>query len=252
MNVNENDLKLCKHGFNIYCEMLAAPTGFRIEKGRDFSYITGDELKPTMVIFNVDIKENHQESVRNIVKLIKSGKISNHYELIKEDILFEALKENGFSIYQDDKMLIMDITDYSLYPVYDDIIDVSLVKSTEDLKHWININQANWGHLYNENQWEEIYVLDNVKMYLTRYNNIPASSMLTITDGSACIELLHTLEEYRKKGLATAMIKQALIDLKNYGVSKVTIQTGAVELFNKIGFSIVCDKYIARLEKVKS
>jgi len=84
-------------------------------------------------------------------------------------------------------------------------------------------------------------------MYLARYSSVPAASMLTISDGSACIELLHTLPDYRKKGLASVMIKQALSDLKAQGVSKVTVQTGAVDLFAKIGFSVVCSKYIARL-----
>jgi len=242
----ENNLKFCKHGFNIYCEMLAAPTGFWIEHGENYSYVTGKVTSPTMVIFNVTVQENHHKFAVNLAQLIESGKVSNHYELVKDDVLFSALKEKGFIIYQNDSMMIMDITKYMPDISLDDKMSVSVVRDLDSLKHWVKINQAYWGYLYSEEQWAEIHALDNVAMYLAYCDGIPASSMLTITDSSACIELLHTLDNQRKKGLATAMIKKALSDLKSKGITKITVQTGAVELFKRIGFSVVCEKYVAR------
>jgi GNAT superfamily N-acetyltransferase len=229
--------------------MLAAPTGFEIMHEKNYSYVTGKLLRPTMVIFNVDVKENHYEFANNLVHLIKSEKVGNHYELVKDDILFEALKNSGFSISQQDIMLIIDIIDYPTDFTQDNKISVSVVRTSEELRHWIAINRAYFGELYTDEEWKEIHAQSNVTLYLTRYTNVPAASMLTIIDGSACIELLHTFPDYRKKGLASIMIKQALSDLKAQGVSTVTVQTGAVDLFAKIGFSVVCDKYVARLEK---
>jgi len=242
----KNNLKLCKHGFNMYCEMLAAPSDFWVEHGDNYSYVTGTTISPTMVIFNVTVKENFHDFARNLVRLIESKKVSNHYELVRDDILFKTLKENGFEIHQNASMMIMDITDYTQDYTHEDKISISVVHGLDNLKYWIKINHACWGHLYSEQQWAEIHALDNVTMYLAWYDGIPVSSMLTITDGSACIELVHTISDYRNKGLATAMIKIALSDLKTKGISKVTVQTGAVKLFERIGFSVVCDKYVAK------
>jgi GNAT superfamily N-acetyltransferase len=144
--------------------------------------------------------------------------------------------------------MIINITDYSADLTQDKMINVSVVRTDEELKHWTAINRVCFGDLYTEDEWKEIHTQSNVTLYLAKITNIPVASMLTITDGSACIELLHTLPDYRKRGLASVMIQQALYDLKAQGVSNVTVQTGAVDLFAKIGFSVVCDKYVARLE----
>ena len=242
-----SDLALCKHGFNIYCEMLATPTGFEVVHEESYSYITGNPVSPTMVIFDVNLNENQYQIANDLAHLISSKKVSNWLELVRDDVFFEALKKAGFTITQQDLMMVTDITDYAADFSHDDMIRISVVQSLDELKHWIEINRGYFGDLYSERQWAEIHTLSNVTMYLAKYNGIPVSSMLTITGGSACVELVHTIPDYRKKGIASVMIGQALSDLKAKGISKVTVQTGAADLFEKMGFSVVCEKYVAKM-----
>jgi GNAT superfamily N-acetyltransferase len=241
------EVNLCKHGFNMYCRMLAAPTGFEVVHEEGFSYVTGDMLSPTMVIYDLKVKKNHHEVAQKMARLIEARRISNWLELVKDDALFEALKGNGFTITQQDSMMIKDMSDFASDFASDDLIDIFVVQNSDELVHWIEINCACFGALYSEKQWAEIHALRNVTLYLAKFNGVPASSMLIITDGSACIELLHTLLDYRNKGIASIMIKRALAELKRDGVSKVTVQTGAIDLFAKIGFTVVCEKYVASI-----
>ena len=241
------DVDLCNHGFDMYCKMFAAPTGYSITHCENYSYVTREELSATTVVFNVNVKENHHEVARSLAKLIESEKVSNHLELVKDDAFFDALKENGFTMELSHQMMIMDIADYTPDSRHNAGACISVVQSREDLRHWIAVNEYGW--LYSEQEWAEINALDNVTLYLARYGGVPASAMLTIIDGSACIELINTISDYRQKGLATAMIKVALCDLKARGIAKVTVQTDAVKLFEKIGFSVVCDKYVARCKE---
>ena len=241
---NYTDVELCNHGFNMYCEMFAAPTGYWLTHCDNYSYITREELSSTTVVYNVNVKDNHQEVARNLARLFKSEKVTNHLELARDDVFFKALKENGFELELSHQMMIMDITNYAPNFSHDARTSITVVRTCDDLKHWMEVNEYGW--LYSEQEWIEINALDSVTMYLARYDGVPAAAMLTITDGSACIELINTLPDYRQKGLATAMIKTALSDLRAKGISKVTVQTDAVKLFEGIGFSIVCDKYVAR------
>ena len=241
------DVELCNHGFNMYCEMFAAPTGYWLTHCENYSYVTRNELSSTTVVYNVNVKDNHHEVAHSLAQLFESQKVSNHLELARDDIFFEALKENGFTMELSHQMMIMDITDYISYFSHDAGTSISVVQNCDDLRHWIAVNEYGW--LYSEQEWTEINSLDNVTMYLAWYDGVPVSAMLTISDGSACIELINTLPDYRQKGLATAMIKVALSDLKNKGISKVTVQTDATKLFEGIGFSVVCDKYVAKYKE---
>ena len=244
---NYTDVELCNNGFNMYCEMFAIPTGYSITHCRNYSYVTRAKLSSTTIVYNVNVNDNHHEVARNLAQLFESKKVTNHLELARDEVFFEALKENGFTMELSHKMMIMDIRDYIPNFSHDGRVCISVVKNCDDLRHWIDVNEYGW--LYSEHEWAEINAQDNITMYLARYDGVPASAMLTINNGSACIELINTLPDYRQKGLATAMIKDALSDLKNKGIFKVTVQTDAAKLFEGIGFSVVCDKYVAKYKE---
>jgi len=132
-----------------------------------------------MVIFNVAVKENHHEFASNLAQLIESDKVGNHYELVKDDILFEALTKRGFTISQEDSMMIMDITDYTADFTLDDMITIYVVQTSDELKHWGEINRAYFGDLYYDKEWDEIHATKNVVIYLAKYNGTPASSIVS-------------------------------------------------------------------------
>jgi len=72
IHLPEKEIALCKAGFNMYCRMLASPKGFEVIHDEDFSYITGDTLSPTMVIFNVNVKGNHHAAASKMARPVSN------------------------------------------------------------------------------------------------------------------------------------------------------------------------------------
>lgn len=120
----------------------------------------------------------------------------------------------------------------------------------EILKHWVNIiNTALFEcEIMSFEQFYDIYNLDNTHLFIGLYNDVPASACMTIhEDYIADLDMVATLKEYRNKGLATAVINKAIVNLHNHGIKTVSLRAepDGINLYKKIGFREYCKRVVA-------
>ena len=65
------------------------------------------------------------------------------------------------------------------------------------------------------------------------------------------MEFVSTLEAYRRRGMATAVSNQVLLDLRVAGVREVTLRSSpeAVPLYARLGFEACYEQVIMSYEK---
>jgi ribosomal protein S18 acetylase RimI-like enzyme len=85
--------------------------------------------------------------------------------------------------------------------------------------------------------------------YIAYLDHKPAGVCLfVLTDGVAGIYAVATLPEFRKKGVATTLMKRGIHDAREKGCQTITLQvsTGsyAESLYRKLGFDV---RFIARI-----
>jgi len=88
-------------------------------------------------------------------------------------------------------------------------------------------------------QYSDVLRLDNTHFYLGFSGHKPVTACMTITQGdTSVLEMVATLPKYRRRGFASALINQALIDLRQQGVKTVTLRAEAdgVSVYKRLGF----------------
>ena len=62
--------------------------------------------------------------------------------------------------------------------------------------------------------------------------------MTILHEDTSVLEMVATLEEYRRKGVATATINQALLDLRQKGVKTISLraETDGIQVYKRLGF----------------
>lgn len=88
----------------------------------------------------------------------------------------------------------------------------------------------------------------HLKLYLAYYNNIPvATAMIIRHDDVIAISCVGTIELYRKKGISSALIKQALYDARNNDCRTAILFSSHMgeSMYTKLGFEVeyMCDSY---------
>ena len=78
------------------------------------------------------------------------------------------------------------------------------------------------------------------KYYFNKYPKYPVE----LDEKTASVEFVATRTEYRKKGVASAIIKHLLTlpEYKNYILEVADTNTNAFELYKKLGFKEICRK----------
>lgn len=143
------------------------------------------------------------------------------------------------------------------------LASTSPVKDDAALASWAWVVNAGLfgGELLSLEQFGDILSLDYARFFLTRLGGVPASACLTLTGSAdgvsasapaaggdlATLEMVATVPEYRRKGLATAAVSAALDDLRRHGVRTVTLRAepDAVRLYEKLGFRECCRRVVA-------
>nr|WP_303740842.1 GNAT family N-acetyltransferase [Lutispora saccharofermentans] len=130
--------------------------------------------------------------------------------------------------------------------------DIAVLKLEKDelLPEWVKIvNEGLFGcELITVDQFTDIFELGNVHFYIGLLNNIPASACMTIKDSdTSVLEMVATLEQYRHKGLATAVINKALDDLKKSGIKTISLRAekDGVNLYKHLGFKDCFKRIVA-------
>jgi ribosomal protein S18 acetylase RimI-like enzyme len=85
---------------------------------------------------------------------------------------------------------------------------------------------------------------DRFRLYLGTFRGVPACTQyLFYEGGEGGVNMVSTKKELRGKGLATAMVRQVILDSRDLGISLLSLETrwnGAPErLYRRLGFSTI-------------
>jgi len=245
-----------KQAISLWWTTLAKARGMKLVEEKDVKYVIpegGAGVKGPKRIFHSHFGPDVNRRLTEIISGIEDGKIP-HCFLITDQTrptnLPEVLKKMGFTIDASGLCMVMDLASTDFPQEIPDNIRIVRVSNNEQLMHWSQIvNMALIGtEIMSTKQFNDIYKLGNTCFYMAYYNNIPASTCMTIYENDlATLEAVSTLPIYRRRGLATAIIKKALSDLPELGVKTVSLraESDGISIYKKIGFSVHCKRLVA-------
>lgn len=223
----------------------------------DISYLKSDNNKGFERIFSVKLTGDNVESrLLSMISYMKEGIMPGSILITpntRPTNLAEILVKNGFSIDTSGSCMMMNIDDYEYQNITDSNISAITVNSDEQLKTWLEIvNVALFGcEIVSFEQFTDVLKLDNTYFYLGIYNGKAVTACMTIISGDASVlEMVATLEEFRKKGVATITIYKALSDLKKMGAKSISLraETVGINVYKRIGFKECFVRTVASLE----
>lgn len=160
--------------------------------------------------------------------------------------LIEILERNGFqNMATDDSdpepAMLLEKNEFQPYSTSEDSIVCRKVQTKEDFRSWIevvNIALHGWEMIDADNYYAWVEN-ENFDLYLGEIDGISVSTAATIRNGdTASLEFVSTLEEHRRKKVASVVCSTALTNLFESGVEDVTLSAcgESVYLYEKFGF----------------
>ena len=124
------------------------------------------------------------------------------------------------------------------------------ITNNEELRTWLNIvNIALFEcEIVSFEQIYDVCNLHNTSFYLGLFDGKPATACMTITEGdTSVLEMVATKREYRRKGLAKAVINRALLDLKQNGILTTSLraESEGIGVYKKLGFKDCFKRIVA-------
>jgi GNAT superfamily N-acetyltransferase len=220
----------------------------------NISYLKSDTDKGFERIFSIKLNgEDVEFRIQQMISYIKSGVMPDSMLITpstEPENLTELLSQKGFSIDTSGSCMLMKINDYVSLAPYSSNIDVISVNTMEQLKTWIDIvNVALFGcELVTIDQFSDIFNLENTYFYLGILEGNPVNSCMTIAHGdTSVLEMVATLEEHRRKGIATVAIDKALMDLQKKGVKTISLraETDGINVYKRMGFKECFKRIVA-------
>jgi GNAT superfamily N-acetyltransferase len=236
-----------REGKRLYTEMLGRARGLRLHAG-DIGWLESDPHGGPEYIFDIDVlSPDAEQCVLDMIELIKQGAMPRYIlisTISKPDNLVEIFRSRGFTVNLDDGSgMAMDLPNSLSGYQAPNPLSVLPVRDESSLATWVEIvNTALFGgELITYEQYYDMYKLKHVAMNLGFVGDTPAATALVIYSDKtrvATVEQISTLEEYRCKGLGTAITMASLQQMYNRGVQTAVLHaTKAGErIYRKIGF----------------
>lgn len=166
----------------------------------------------------------------------------------KPKTLAETLKQKG--IHLNDNGLCMVYHMEVLFAVKEKTCEVIKVECIEDLAQWATIiNTALFEcELLSLDQYKDLFQCENMRFYLAKKDGVAVSACFTVHDGCfGDLDMVATLSPYRRQGIASYMIQQAMNDLYSEGIEWISLraEVDGIALYKKIGFEEVCKRISA-------
>lgn len=216
--------------------------------------------------FGIHLDGNNAEiEIKKLIEEIRAQKAPQNW-VITPDVtpsnIIEIMEENGFQNMatedsEPEPAMLLNRKEFQPCSLSKDSIVCRKVQTKEDFRLWIEIvNTAlhGWEMIDADNYyvWVEN---ENFEIYLGEIDGIPVSTAATIRSGdTASLEFISTLEEYRRKGVATVVSSKALTELFANGVEDVTLSAcgDSVHLYEKFGFKAYFNNVIMHYTGKKS
>lgn len=204
-------------------------------------------------------EENAETEIAKLVNGICAKKVPQNWVITPDATpsnIIQILEENGFQNMatedsEPEPGMLLNRNLFQPYSLSEDSIVCRKVQTKEDFRSWIevvNIALHGWEMIDAENYYTWVEN-DNIDLYLGEIDGIPVSTAATIRSGdTASLEFVSTLEEYRRRKVASVVCSVALTDLFANGVEDVTLSAcgESVCLYEKLGFEGYFDNIIMR------
>lgn len=243
-----------EQGIALYWKTLGQARGLRFVSKKDFDYVISDNRNGPERIFNIRFDETGISGrLYEVLAHIKAGKLPDSFLMTSGTTplnLPELLQDKGFDLDTSGLCMAMDLENTAVHDSNVRLLQIIELSDETRLPQWLQIiSIALFGcELLTLEQAQGIYRQSNTRFYLALYDGIPVSACMTISEQDiATLEMVATLREYRKRGIATALIQKALCDLKDTTVKVVTLraEVDGIGVYEKIGFREVCRRTVA-------
>jgi len=250
---SQYEADIIEKGISIYWTTLGSARGLSLHTG-DICYLKSNGNNGPERIFDIKIdNKNVEERISQMIANIKAGTMPDSLLITPNTMpsnLENILAEQGFNIDRSGVCMLMDLDSYKHIDKANDSIAIKKVVDSEDLKIWSAIvNTALFEYeLFSFEQFHDIFDLENTQFYLGYYDAIPVTACMTIfQDDTSVLEMVATLKEYRKRGIATAAIDMALCDLKDLKIKTVSLRAepDGISVYKKLGFKECFERIVA-------
>lgn len=220
----------------------------------DISYLKSNNGKGFERIFSVKLNgEDIALQIQHMISCIKAEIMPDSVLITpgtKPENLAELLSQNGFSIDTSGSCMIMRIDDYASQVPCANNIEVIAICDQEQLRTWLDIvNAALFGcELATVEQFNDILNLENTYFYIGLLEGKAVTACMTITNSdTSVLEMVATLEKYRRRGAAAAIIDKALTDLREKNVKTISLraETDGINLYKRMGFKECFERTVA-------
>ncbi len=247
-----------KEGKRLYTNMLGSAKGLNLHRG-EIGWL--ESHGGPNYIFDIDITgEGADQRVNELIASIKQGTMPGYIlisALSKPDNLAEIFQANGFTVNRDEGSgMAMDLSDAIQQVQIPAHLCVAPVQNKNELRIWVDIvSRALFGReVIKYEQYHDIFLLPNVTMNLGSVDGVPAATSLVIySEGKkvATVEQISTLEEYRHRGLGTAITVASLQKMAARGVKTAVLQATKMgeNIYRNIGFISYHNKFEIYLDK---
>jgi len=240
---SQDETDIIVKGRELYWSTWGKMRGENLVTG-DISYLKAENGRGFERIFAVYIEKNQESRVRQMIALIKASILPDSMLITpntKPENLAEILSQYGFHIDDSGACMMMYLDDYAetMFDYAD--FHITQVMEEKQLADWLSIvNEALFGgELVTLAQLNDVLHLSNTAFYLGLLNGIPVTTCMTVANGDASVlELVATLDGYRRRGLASALMNKALTDLRRKGIKTVALnaEPAGISVYKKLGF----------------
>lgn len=206
--------------------------------------------KGPSLAFRVHLEEETAEQeLQTLIAGIRAKTVPQLWHITPDatpNNIIEIMERNGFKDLsacapQPEPTMLLRKKDFHPYlPAAGNIV-CRRVQTREDFQAWIHVvNTAlhGWDMIDAENYYTWVES-DDISIYLGEIDGNPVSTAATIQNGDvASLEFVSTLEEYRRKKVASTVCSRAIQELWDKGVKAVTLGAcgESVPLYKGMGF----------------
>lgn len=219
-----------------------------IAKGREFmeseSYCFYRNFSKLSWYSRVNINSMPQKNERmlaHIKELCTEENSPKYLSLAKEDMYegFETdLDRMDFVFVKPQKGMLYDLKTAPVYDEDDNIVEVT----EENLADWIDTCEKGFNKSGTSEDFNLFFKDKNCHFYgYVKDGRIVTTALLNVCGRNGGIHEVTTLEEYRGRGFAPALVKHIINEAKKHGCDMLSLQASVYgePVYKKLGFNIV-------------
>jgi len=237
-------------GLNLYWRTLAKARGMRL-CATDVEWTVSDDGAGPERVFRVQIERTDAEArVSELVEMIISGRLPGELLLSPTSTpanITQLLAESGFRLNHGTPYMYKHLDRVSSRLSAPAGVRLGRVCDQWALSDWVNLTNAE-AEILGPEQFSDLFSLDETQFYLAYSGDRAASACMTIAEGDlATLEMVYTEPTFRGRGIAGALIQEALDQLFLQGVQVVTLRAAplAVGLYQRLGFQRCGERVLA-------